>query len=106
MILDTITFIAAVIWLLAFVISFYHMKKDNQKMKEYLLVLESKSIRHSQITEILKKTNLEGKLVNSKLERELQYWQLRRKVFEDPSAFRKKKIREKKRRGKHGKKSQ
>lgn len=87
--------------------TFYTLKaaKYSNLVKGMILKLsmvESKNILEAQILEELHNAHLESKSINRKLKGELEYWKLRRKLMEkvQPSSFRKKKIRGKRRKGK------
>lgn len=61
-----------------------------------VLLFQAKN-RFDQNSAALQGAQLDYRLLNSKLSNELKYWQFRRKIFEEPSILRKKKIRGKKR---------
>jgi hypothetical protein len=93
----TILILSIILVTVAAVLLFQARNLFDQKAKE----MELANKLHSAVRYDLEGAHLEYRLLNSKLSNELKYWKFRRKIFEDPSTLRKKKIRGKKRKGRN-----
>lgn len=90
----TITMIAAIYYTW----SAARLNKLNRKLFKELKLLEYQVLSEIQIVESLHDVHLESKLLNQKMQGQIQFWKYRRKLLEKvPTSFRKKKIRGKRR---------